>query len=310
MQLGLWSNPEGSSVGTTQNFSKWRKPAALGSALVLLLATTSCSAEVQRGWLPGERDTTDKTPLITDLWVNSWIAALIIGVITWGLMIWVIVAYRRRKNTVGFPAQMSYNLPLEVFYLSVPLMIVGVLFVFTDRDQRAIDARYPDQDVVIDVRGKQWSWDFNYVDEGVYETGVQANLDGEEGAEERIPTLYLPVDERVEFVLYARDVNHSFWIPAFLFKMDNIAGRENRFQVVPTKEGDFKGKCAELCGEYHSEMLFNVKVVSRDEYDDHIASLEQAGQTGELPTSLNRSGVIENDGRLGGTVRGTGEDNS
>ena len=109
-------------------------------------------------------------------------------------------------------------------------------------------------------------WDFNYVDDDVYETGEQAQT-GEPGAEETIPTLYLPVDERVEFVLTARDVIHSFWVPSFLYKKDMIPGRINNFQVVPTQEGTFAGKCAELCGEYHSRMLFNVKVVSRAEYD-------------------------------------------
>jgi cytochrome c oxidase subunit 2 len=293
MQLGLWSNPEGSSVGTTQNLPSRRKPAALAATLGLLLATTSCSAEVQRGWLPGERDTTDKTPLITDLWVNSWIAALIIGVITWGLMIWVIVAYRRRKNTVGFPAQMSYNLPLEVFYLSVPLMIVGVLFVFTDRDQRAIDTRYPDPDVVIDVRGKQWSWDFNYVKEDVHEDpGQQAHLDGNWGTPDRLPTLYLPVDKKVEIKLNSRDVQHSFWVVEFLQKRDMYPG-DNQFDpyinITPTRTGEFTGKCAELCGEYHSEMLFKVRVVSQQEYDSHISELRSRGNTGILGDEYDRN---------------------
>jgi cytochrome c oxidase subunit 2 len=71
----------------------------------------------------------------------------------------------------------------------------------------------------------------------------------------------------------ARDVIHSFWVPAFLQKLDMIPGRVNRFQVTPTQEGTFKGKCAELCGAYHSNMLFNVKVVSRAEYDKHMADL-------------------------------------
>jgi cytochrome c oxidase subunit 2 len=89
--------------------------------------------------------------------------------------------------------------------------------------------------------------------------------------------------------------------------MDHIAGRENRFQVVPTKEGTFQGKCAELCGEYHSEMLFNVEVVSREEYDEYIQGLEDAGQTGQLGTELNRSGVIDVDeGRTGGEITGNG----
>lgn len=280
-----------------------------GLAAVAVLALSGCSADqLSRGYLPEESvGATDMTPMIQDLWNGSWVAALAVGVLVWGLTVWCVIAYRRRAGDPEVPPQFRYHLPLEVMYTAVPLMMVAVLFYYTAVSQSAILTLEPEPDHTVEVIGKQWSWDFNYVDEGVYETGVQGALDGEEGAEERIPTLYLPVDERVEFHLFARDVNHSFWIPAFLFKMDNIAGRENRFQVTPTREGRFQGKCAELCGEYHSEMLFNVEVVSRAEYDEYIASLEAAGQTGALDNSLNRSGVIEQDGgRLGGTVTGTG----
>ncbi|MBG6190158.1 cytochrome c oxidase subunit 2 [Arthrobacter sp. CAN_A212] len=248
--------------------------------LVGALFLSGCSAEVQRGWLPAERDNTNHTGRIIDLWVNSWIAALIVGVITWGLIIWCIVAYRRRRNETGFPRQVSYNLPLEVFYLTIPLFMVLVFFYFTDRDQQAIDARVDNPDLVVDVRGKQWSWDFNYVNEDKYFSGVQANLTGEEGIPETLPTLYLPVNQTVELQLNARDVLHSFWVPAFLQKRDMIPGRTNYITLTPTREGTFDGKCAELCGEYHSEMLFNVAVVSQQEFDAHMATLED-GQLGE-----------------------------
>ena len=100
------------------------------------------------------------------------------------------------------------------------------------------------------------------------------------------------VNERTEFVLTARDVIHSFWVPQFHQKMDMIPGRVNRFQVVPTQTGTFQGKCAELCGAYHSYMLFNVKVVERDEYDAYIKSLADKGQTGLMPNSLNMEEVM------------------
>jgi cytochrome c oxidase subunit 2 len=67
-----------------------------------------------------------------------------------------------------------------------------------------------------------------------------------------------------------------------------IPGRTGTFQVTPTREGTYAGKCAELCGEFHSGMLFNVKVVSQAEYDAHMSDLRDAGQTGELGLDLNR----------------------
>jgi len=265
-----------------------------GLALAGALALTGCSPEVQKGWLPTERGTTNHTDRIMDLWVNSWIAALIVGVITWGLMIWCIVAYRRRKGTVGFPRQNSFNLPLEVFYLTIPLFMVLVFFYFTDRDQHAIDNRAEPADVVVDVRGKQWAWDFNYkkgdvITGDVHEAGVQAHLTGEEVDKEKLPTLYLPVNKSVDVELNARDVIHSFWVPAFLQKRDMIPGKTNYIRFTPTKEGTYDGKCAELCGEYHSEMLFRVKVVSDAEFQAHLEKLRQDGNTGLLGEEYDRN---------------------
>ena len=263
---------------------------AIAGALVL----TGCSPEVEKGWLPTERGTTSNTDRIMDLWVNSWIAALVVGIITWGLIVWCLVAYRRRKGTVGFPRQTSFNLPLEVFYLTIPLFMVVVFFYFTDRDQQAIDNRSEPADVVVDVRGKQWAWDFNYkagdvIEEDVYEAGVQTNLTGNTIDKEQLPTLYLPVNKSDDLELNARDVIHSFWVPAFLQKRDMIPGKTNYIRFTPTKEGTYDGKCAELCGEYHSEMLFRVKVVSESEFQAHMDELREAGNTGLLGNEYDRN---------------------
>ncbi|MDQ0869333.1 cytochrome c oxidase subunit 2 [Arthrobacter sp. V1I9] len=263
---------------------------AIAGALVL----TGCSPEVEKGWLPTERGTTSNSDRIMDLWVNSWIAALAVGIITWGLIVWCLVAYRRRKGTVGFPRQTSFNLPLEVFYLTIPLFMVLVFFYFTDRDQQAIDDRSQPADVVVDVRGKQWAWDFNYkagdvIEEDVHEAGVQAHLTGNTIDKEQLPTLYLPVNKSVDLELNSRDVIHSFWVPAFLQKRDMIPGKTNYIRFTPTKEGTYDGKCAELCGEYHSEMLFRVKVVSEAEFQAHLDELKAAGNTGLLGVEYDRN---------------------
>ncbi|WP_411373350.1 cytochrome c oxidase subunit II [Arthrobacter sp. MPF02] len=265
-----------------------------GLAIAGALVLTGCSPEVEKGWLPTERGTTSNTDRIMDLWVNSWIAALVVGIITWGLIVWCIVAYRRRKGTVGFPRQTSFNLPLEVFYLTIPLFMVLVFFYFTDRDQQAIDDRSQPADVVVDVRGKQWAWDFNYkagdvIEEDVHEAGIQAHLTGNTIDKEQLPTLYLPVNKSVDLELNARDVIHSFWVPAFLQKRDMIPGKTNYIRFTPTKEGTYDGKCAELCGEYHSEMLFRVKVVSEAEFQAHMDDLKAAGNTGLLGVEYDRN---------------------
>lgn len=256
---------------------------------VLALALSGCSPEVQRGWLPGYEDgwVTNQTERITNLWVGSWVAALIVGAITWGLMIWCVVVYRKRKDDEALPVQLRYHVPLEIMYVILPLFMIGVLFYFTERDMTAIEDASATPDLVVEVVGKQWSWDFNYVTDDVHEANVHIEDVGSTTLAE-LPTMYLPVDERVEIRLVSRDVIHSFWVPAFLYKKDLIPGHPNKFQIVPTREGVYTGKCAELCGEHHSGMLFNVAVVTRAEYDAQMQALRDAGNTGLLGSELDR----------------------
>ncbi|MEO5983175.1 MAG: cytochrome c oxidase subunit II [Pedococcus sp.] len=263
---------------------------------ITTLVLSGCAGRVQDGFLP--RAVTENGERVTSLWNGAWIAALGVGVITWGLILWCVVAYRRKKDDTELPVQLRYNVPMEILYTVVPVFMIAVLFYYTARDEAALLDTSKPADVVVNVVGKKWSWDFNYVNEQTYETGTQAELTGEPGVEENLPTLYLPVGERTEFVLTSRDVIHSFWVPAFLQKLDMIPGRVNKFQVVPTEVGTFKGKCAELCGAYHSQMLFNVKVVPPAEYQAHITELKARGNTGQLDNSLNVSKLMNEDKNL------------
>lgn len=268
-----------------------KRRALLGAGLGVTIAVvlSSCSADsAKRGFLP--KGVTDESPAIISLWNGSWLAALGVGVLVWGLILYSAVAYRRKKGDVGLPEQLRYNVPIEILYTVVPVFMIAVLFFYTERlespqmtnGQRAL---------TVNVVAKQWNWDFNYLEAGVYESMPMVNLTGKPGVAASLPALYLPVNKRVEFVLTSRDVIHSFWVPQFLRKLDVIPGKVNRFQVTPTEVGTFQGKCAELCGTFHANMLLQVKVVSQADYDAHMAELKAAGNVGMLDNSLNREGV-------------------
>ena len=224
---------------------------------------------------------------VTDLWVGSWIAVLLVGILTWGLMLYAAVRFRKRKGDETLPVQLRYNVPMELLYTVIPVFMVAVFFWYTARDEAALVSTNAKPDVTISVVAKQWSWDFNYIDSNVHETGVHVDP-SDPNARDEMPVLYLPVNKRTEFVLNARDVIHSFWVPQFLMKMDMIPGKTNKFQVVPTQTGTFQGKCAELCGAYHSQMLFMVKIVTQDEYDAAMKRFADLGQTGLIPVDASR----------------------
>ena len=256
---------------------------AVGAALVLA-GTAGCSADTQLGRVGYPEPVTEQGPILLSFWQNAWIAAFAVGVLTWGLIFWAIIAYRKRTGE-GAPIQTRYNMPLEILYTVAPAIMIAALFAITARDQAELTKLTPDVKNTVGVVGFKWNWGFNYLDGGAYETGTPA----------KPAELWLPVDQRVRFNLTSPDVIHSFWVPQFLFKMDVIPGRENQFELTPNKIGVFAGKCAELCGTYHSDMLFTVHVVTPEEYQAHIDKLKAAGQNGKLQT-----GRIDTNGTAGG----------
>jgi cytochrome c oxidase subunit II len=254
-------------------------PVALAAVGALLLGGCDSAEKTSIERLAQPVGATDRTDAIHSLWMGSWLAAMLVGVLVWGLIIYACIAFRRRRDD-EIPVQTRYHLPLEILYTVAPVIVVLVLFYFTivtQNDTLAAASPSGKADHTVTVVGQQWSWTFNYDKDPaldgkttVFEAGTPANR----------PTLELPVNKSVDIKLRSADVNHSFWVPAFLFKMDVIAGKVNHFSFTPDREGTFVGRCAELCGTYHSRMLFNVKVVSESDYATYLKGLKSQGNIG------------------------------
>ena len=270
-----------SRISTRRNTRRSGGPRfAAWGGLGLLLALTGCSQESTDEWkrLGLPEPASDRAEHTADLWMGSWTAALIIGAFVWGLILWTCFRYRRRHDE-ELPTQVRYNLPIEVLYTIAPIIVVAVLFFFTVEKQNAVQEVVDEPDHNVLVTAQRWSWIFNYQDEDVLggETDVY-----EAGTPETVPELWLVEDQSVTFELHSPDVIHSFWVPAFLYKLDVIPGRDQSFSLTPTTAGEFEGRCAELCGFQHSRMLFTVKVVDQEIYDAYLRDLQLRGQVGTL----------------------------
>ena len=266
-----------------------RRPLGAAGISAAVLVLSGCSpydkSDINRLALPVPAS--DRTDAVWDLWLGAWISVLVVFVLVFGLMVYAMIRFRKRDDNP--PSQIRYHLPLEVLYTIAPCIIVAVFFFHTVTAQNAILKNVKSPDHEITVVGSKWQWAFDYLDEkaidggDVFESGTPADP----------ANLYLPVNESVRFVLKSPDVIHSFWIPEFYFKLDVIPGKKpfNQFDLTPTREGTFTGRCAELCGLYHSRMLFKVHVVSRAQYDKHLNELKKLGQVG-APVGAARADTI------------------
>ncbi|MGY1807512.1 cytochrome c oxidase subunit II [Blastococcus sp. SYSU D00669] len=249
------------------------------------LTLTGCEMPNNEFWRFGwPEGITEEAESMRELWTGSVIAALIVGIITWALILWCVVRYRKRSDEL--PRQTAYNLPLEIVYTIIPFLIIAGLFFFTVVVQNRVQERSDDPDVTIDVNAFKWNWQFVYPET----EDPDGNPVETVGDSEEIPILVLPTDRTIRFQVASADVIHSFWVPEFLFKLDvipgNENGRDNVFEVTVTEPGAYVGRCAELCGTYHAYMNFEVRAVSPDAYEDYLAAREDGAGTAEALESI------------------------
>jgi len=223
---------------------RFRRVAFGGLMVTALFVLSGCSQEqkdeIKRLAMPVSAS--KEAPHTFDLWMWSWLAAIVTGVVVWGLIFYAAFRFRRRSET-DIPVQTRYNLPIEIFYTIAPVMMVIVFFYFTVDTQNKVlhTSAHPDQNVT--VVGQQWSWTFNYnlkhsdKSDGGYVEDGDGQVVHEGGTTADRPTLWLVKDKSVTFFLDSPDVIHSFWVPGFLFKMDVVPGRKNHFSLTPTSKG-------------------------------------------------------------------------
>jgi cytochrome c oxidase subunit 2 len=198
---------------------------------------------------------------------TNWVLFLAVGAgvfaIVFGLIAFSLLRWRRRPGDAE-PAQFANNLPIELAWTVIPLLMVGGLFVHTYEAEATVDAVSGHPAVIVAANAYRWGWTFAYRD-GPTVSGASrgpASL----GSAIPPPELVLPLGETTRIELSSADVDHGFWIPDFLFKRDAIPGQTTAFDLSPTRLGVFEGRCSAFCGLQHANMLFRVRVVTPAEF--------------------------------------------
>ncbi|MGH3624333.1 MAG: aa3-type cytochrome oxidase subunit II [Sciscionella sp.] len=251
--------------------------------LVGVTATGCSGSEVLNfGWPDGVSPQADR---MRHFWTWSVIAALVVGAIVWGLIIWSVIFHRKRGGRM--PKQFQYNHSLEFVYTVIPLVMVAVLFYFTVITQDYVQQQDKNPDVRVNITAFQWNWEFGYPGYRTPEGDAVSTV----GSSQEIPLLVLPTSETIAYDLRSTDVIHSFWVPQFNFKRDVFPRPEKNdqihtFQNTIDRQGSFVGRCAELCGTYHSMMNFEVRALSPKLFDQYMGLRTRNNpQTGEPYTA-------------------------
>jgi cytochrome c oxidase subunit 2 len=242
-----------------------------------------------------------------------------------GLLLYSVIRFRARANDTSDGVPFHGNTMLEIVWTVIPAVVVAVLAVLSygvwaDNNAPKDAINFVNgKPITIQAYGARYAWSFEYMidEEMVNSKGetikpvLKSNL------------LHIYVGQHVKVDMDAKDVIHSFWVPAMRVKQDLIPGRttEVRFDPIATDEGfpyrrDENGnmvtlsvedakltaeqarekgvgdrfiiyplRCTELCGSGHGNMITDVYL-----YED-----EQSYLANFYEPSLQRVIVVPDD---------------
>ncbi|MCB9423316.1 MAG: cytochrome c oxidase subunit II [Ardenticatenaceae bacterium] len=196
---------------------------------------------------------------IDQMFTGHFIAIAFLFSLIMVFMLYSAVVFRRRPGDEEDGPHIHSNTTLEIMWTIIPTFVVVGFGVWgTITLNGLVSAK--DNEMVVKVTGQQWSWSFEYPEQ----EGLTS------------PKLVLPVDRTIVLQMESKDVLHSFWVPEFRVKQDLVPGRTTTLRITPTKLGDYKLRCAEICGLSHANMMADVQVVTTAGFNSWVEERLQA----------------------------------
>ncbi len=191
-------------------------------------------------------------------------------------MVYSFVVFRGKPGDNGYGKFFKGNSRLEVIWTVIPLITVISVAYIGSQNLAAISVADP-KAMIVKVTAFQWNWQFDYPDYGI-----------------TTDTLYLPVNKQVLLQMTSRDVIHSFWVPEFRVKQDVLPGANlvKELRITPDLIGNYKVRCAELCGGAHAAMVRPVIVQSQQDFDSWVAE-QMASSTQDPATRGQKTAEIQ-----------------
>ncbi len=179
----------------------------------------------------------------------------------------VVVRFRARPGRPVASSRRSDAPRAELAYVLGLALIVVILLLANYRVESRVDRLASSPALRIDALASDWRWRFAYPGQGVTQVGS-----GTAPAD-----LFVPADTTIEFHLTSADVIHAFYIAAESFQRQAIPRIDNRFDLVFRHPGtETTGACNEYCGVGHTQMHFEVHVLTPSAFAAWLTTASRA----------------------------------
>lgn len=194
-------------------------------------------------------------------------------VLTEAVLFYFAFRYRARQ---GVRARFTHgDSRLEMIWTIVPAVMLVFLGLGSKKMWWDIKGHVPPTDQEIAIIASQFDWEIHY-------KGADGKLDTADDVVVH-NDMSLPLDKPVKIRLRAKDVIHSFFVPAFRLKQDAVPGLTIDVWVQPTKVGIYEIACAELCGFGHGTMRGQLTVLEPDKFETWLKEQEANVVPAEAP---------------------------
>lgn len=216
---------------------------------------------------------------MTIFWICTVIAVLVYSIMVYALI-------KHRKSKAHKAATFHESTTIEIIWTVIPFFILVAMAIPASITLFDMEDTTKSE-MTIKVTGYRWYWHYDYLDEDINFFSYLSTPDQQVNNFQPKSKDYLlevdnevvvPTGTKIRFLITAKDVIHSWWVPDFGMKKDAIPGfiREMWTYIDPDKPGKYRGQCAELCGAKHGYMPIVVHAVKPAEYEKWLGEQRKA----------------------------------
>ncbi len=208
---------------------------------------------------------------------------LLVVIPVFSLTIFIVFKFREENKNSEYAPEWDHNNKLELLWWAIPCIIIFIISIIAWQSTHDLDPYKPlassTPPITIQVVSLDWKWLFIYPKQNI----AVVNF------------IEIPQKTPINFYITSATVMNSFWIPSLGSQIYAMPGMSTQVHLAASKKGTFYGSAANITGKGFSGMHFNVKAVSRNDFNDWVKDVQNSPQKLSQSTYQKLSIQSQND---------------